>query len=254
MNTRISGDRGSYTVEAALLLPLFILAVLALAFTMRTVGVAGSAMHIATDEAGRLALDAYASETPALLSGRVEERIYRECEDVTTVHLGSLRYRYTSGGVEDLISFRVRTEVVLPLPFPRKEAATTEHALLFRAWTGTRAAGPAMGFAAMEEEGGSQTVWVFPQSGTHYHGENCTYVASRPVQRLLDEDLKKHYAPCGSCHPEDLPDGSVVYCYPNYGESYHRSSCNKVDKYVVSMEKEDATARGYVPCSKCGGQ
>ena len=111
-----------------------------------------------------------------------------------------------------------------------------------------------MPFEEMEEESGSVTVWVFPARGERYHKESCLFVSNEPREFVLTDQLRRNYAPCPICDSEELPNGSLVYCYPAYGESYHRGSCSQVDRYVVPMELEDAQSRGYTPCSKCGGQ
>lgn len=50
-----------------------------------------------------------------------------------------------------------------------------------------------------------------------------------------------------------------VTIFPRYGEKFHIESCRYVkqkykgDSYIITLEKEDAKAKGYVPCSVCGG-
>lgn len=50
-----------------------------------------------------------------------------------------------------------------------------------------------------------------------------------------------------------------IVVFPKYGERYHTKDCRYVRKYdddeayKLEMEKEDAKAKGYTPCSVCKG-
>lgn len=54
-------------------------------------------------------------------------------------------------------------------------------------------------------------------------------------------------------------ESSRVVVFPKYGERYHMQSCRYVqnyegdEAYMLEMEKEDAKAKGYTPCTVCGG-
>ncbi len=250
---RIRTEDGSYTVEAAIVLPLFILGVLTIAFLIRVTGIEGSVMQIAADETGRLALDSYAVRSGALFEPVLESRIYEECGDISGTDVRNFRYLTERGGKDGLISYSLVSEVALPFPFPLTRGTTITTDVLARAWIGKESSGTPMPFEEMETDGGSCTVWVFPQRGERYHKESCLFVTNEPREVVLTDDVRRHYTPCTICDSMDLPAGSLVYCYPAYGEVYHRSSCSQVDRYVVPMDLEDAESRGYTPCSKCGG-
>ena len=105
----------------------------------------------------------------------------------------------------------------------------------------------------MERNDNADMVWVFPDEGTKYHEKSCSIVSSYPVQLILNEEIRKRYKACEICHADDASSGTQVYCFLEYGKTYHLISCPSVDKYVVSMEKQQAVDRGYTPCLKCGG-
>ncbi|MCR5134842.1 MAG: pilus assembly protein [Clostridiales bacterium] len=253
MRTRIRSEDGSYTVEAAIVLPLFILGVMTIAFLIRIIGIEGAVMQITADETAKLALDSYAVRTGALFEPALESRIYEECGDVGRTDVRNLRYLTTRGGIDGIISCTVVTDVDLPLPFPLAKRPRITTGIVARAWIGKDCLTDPMPFEEMETDGGSVTVWVFPQRGERYHTESCLFVANEPREVVLTQEVKRHYTPCTICDSENLPYGSLVYCYPAYGEVYHRGTCSQVDKYVVPMDLEDAESRGYTPCSKCGG-
>ena len=111
-------DTGGYTIEAAIVLPLFVLAVMTIAFLIRVIGLEGSVMQIAADEAGRLAVDSYSVRSGILFEPVLKARIYEECEDV--VRCDTKRYQYLTvhGGQDGIILCTLKTEAQLPVPFP----------------------------------------------------------------------------------------------------------------------------------------
>ena len=246
--------KGGYTIEAAIVLPLFIIAVMTIAFVIRVTGIEGALMQITADETGRLAVDSYAVQSGLLMEPVLEARIYDECEDVIRTDVIRKEYLTERGGTDGIIRYTLQSEVNMPLPFPLARMPRIRTTVMARAWIGKRSNGSPMPFEEMETDGGSVTVWVFPQRGEKYHKESCLFVTNEPREFVLTEQIRRKYDPCPICDSADLPAGSLVYCYPAYGESYHRASCSQVDKYVVPMDLEDAQSRGYTPCSKCGGQ
>lgn len=49
---------------------------------------------------------------------------------------------------------------------------------------------------------------------------------------------------------EPMAAGETVYI-TNTGECYHRSGCECLSRSKIAIAKENATRRGYRPCSKC---
>ncbi len=244
--------RGYYTVEAAIFLPIFLLTMLTLGCLIKAEGAWEEGMHAATDEARWLAARAYtqklAPEFPILLA----ERIRSENSDVSLARIRRFRFLHSSGGTQGLISFEVeqRVDFLLPLRlYPGVEWSDRVRCRAFIGYDGSQ--GPA-GFDSMEQEGG-RVVWVFPDQGVRYHTKECTFVTGHPCQMILGDELKKHYDPCRHCDAADLPAGSLVYCFPDYGGAYHRRSCRSVERYTVTMTLRQAEERGYTPCLKCGG-
>ncbi|OPZ82855.1 MAG: hypothetical protein BWY74_04564 [Firmicutes bacterium ADurb.Bin419] len=72
-------------------------------------------------------------------------------------------------------------------------------------------------------------------------------------QMIKNNNVTGSYSPCRLCHPENIRNGNLVYCFMTSGYAYHKGDCKMVDKYVISMEKYQAEERGYTPCLKCGG-
>ena len=96
-------------------------------------------------------------------------------------------------------------------------------------------------------------VWVFPRAGEKYHCPDCRYIANLPRQCILTAGVKLAHKPCKLCGAKSAAKGSVVYCFYSTSSKYHTADCPTVEKYVISMDEEDAKAAGYTACKVCGG-
>ena len=250
---RISGnERGAYAVEAAIFLPIFILAVLTIGYVVKIIGVCENVNHGVVDEIAYSASKAYIEKTSLGNRNSILSRIEGEDPAASHLKIRSYKYLYSDGETDDLISLKMSYRVAIDLPLAFRDGVDVEQRWLTRGFTGARSPDGPMSFSEMEQDGGG-TVWVFPESGERYHGENCTYVKAHAREVILTGTIKSRFSPCRLCDADSLPEGSVVYCFFSYGGAYHRGDCKSVDRYTVEMSKEDAEKKGYTPCSKCGG-
>jgi hypothetical protein len=242
------------TVETAIFLPIFIIGILTFAYLIKFMAVQEGIFHSFTDEARVLCAEASFNPLDApLFEPKLADRIYDENGDsVSGVDIEHFLYLYPSRGMSGLISMDLNYDVKVRLPIPFYEKLPVAESLMFRGFIGKEENGAPMSFSEMEKEKKSDLVWVFPRAGGKYHGENCTYVASEPKQLVMSPQIRRKYGPCSICNSNTLQDGRLVYCFKT-GRSYHAGDCPIVDKYVISMEKEEAIKDGYTACSKCGG-
>ncbi|MGI6721952.1 MAG: hypothetical protein ACOX4I_05305 [Anaerovoracaceae bacterium] len=245
--------RGYYTVEAAIFLSIFIITVLTIGYFIKVAGAQEDVMHAAADE-GRLAA-AYAYNVKAMpaFPRRLENRIADDNRDISFIDVNGFRYLHDMEGNEGMISFDMAYRVDIHLPLKMKKTIEKKDRLLLRGWIGRSREGAPMSFDDMmkDEDGGD--VWVFPHSGHRYHKRDCTFVSNYPTQMVLTDSIRRHYKACEKCHPGGMATGSLIYCFPDYGEVYHRGGCKTIDKYTVKMSRQQAEERGYTPCAKCGG-
>ncbi|MDR0570911.1 MAG: hypothetical protein LBG71_06815 [Clostridiales Family XIII bacterium] len=247
--------RGSLIVETAIFLPIFIIGVLTVAYLLKVIAVQENVFHAFSDEMRNVAAEAEAIPYPLFFENDVKKRVLDENGDeVEKLRLSELSYRYGLGGETEQIRAALRYDVGVKLPKSVIGSIPVSDVIVCRAFVGARNSGAPMGAEGIEEKKDSVTVWIFPKSGTKYHKEDCTYVANHPKEMALNEGVRKKYGPCKLCKPKDLPNGSLVYCFTASGEAYHRGDCSAVDKYVESIEKDDAEAKGYTACAKCGGE
>lgn len=249
----LNTKKGYFTLEAAIFLPIFIIGTLTLGYCIKLYSTADHAAFALLDETEHLAAQAYGVRTAPFFRGTLERRLEQENKNADQIEVTGFRYLYQEGDREGLISAGCQYRVRLSLPFDTHHEFEMKSRVRCRGFIGKRSQGEPMGFDEMEQDGDSELVWVFPSWGKRFHHETCRYVKAHARQMVLTRQLKSRYKACELCQPQNLPMGVYVYCFPDAGQAYHRETCKMVEKYTIEMEKEDAKAKGYQACSKCGG-
>lgn len=153
---------------------------------------------------------------------------------------------------DDLISIVAdyRVEPFVPIIAPSSFGLQTR--FVGHAWTGYEL--PSSGDGGDEDEE-DEVVYITP-TGTVYHkSEECTYL--RPhVKSTSGADIVNQrssngscYYACEGCHPTRL---GTVY-YTTDGNRYHSSSsCSKIKRTVITTTLSEVAGSRHA-CSKCGG-
>lgn len=250
MNKHIKRKRGFQTLEAAIFLPVFLIAVLTFGYLIKMAAVQENIMHIMTDEVRRLSMTSYNIKVAPLFKDELCDRLEEENRLIENLKVDRFWYLY---GKNDLISITVSCKVKNILPKIFYDDFMLEEKLLARGFTGKKNLPEKTEFNEMEMEEESRTVWVFPVAGERYHEEKCGYINVAAREIALDHKTRRRYDPCTHCNPGELENGSLAYCFERAGKVYHKGSCYIVERYVISMEEKDAQSKGYGPCSKCIG-
>lgn len=242
---------GSITVEAALAIPLFFFAVLALCYLMEVMAIRTS-IRSGLQYAGKTASES-AYEMPVLMPGRLEndivnavgaERLDRSIVEngSSGLHCGKSYMSVTTG----IMELKVNYEVYLPLPVFGRAAVPMEESCRMKGWTGYESAG----FSGEDET----TVYI-TETGMVYHRDyHCTYlelsirmIPSDSVEGLRNESDGKYY-PCQRCVRGSVHGGVYI---TDYGDRYHSSlSCSGLKRTVYAVPLSEAAGKGA--CSKCG--
>lgn len=248
MSIRIfRNTRGSLAVETAVFLPIFIIGVLTLTYLIKLVAVEENTYHAMNDEVRKAAAHAGVYPAAFFLKGDVENRVRKENGDeIENVDFNST---YLNGIIKADLNYSVK----LKLPIKLVGELPVRDSIICRGFIGEQTAVNPMPFSRMEEDADANTVWVFPRSGTKYHDEKCSFIAVNPREKMLNASIRREYKACKLCKPGNMREGNLVYCFIT-GKVYHRGSCTTVDRYVISMVREEAEKRNYSPCSKCGGE
>lgn len=247
--------KGFITVEAAIFLPIFIIGVLTFAYLIKFLSVQEAVFHSFTDEARVISAESAINPLSApLFEPKLKDRIYDENGDyVSNVDVDRFLYLYPSRGMTGMISMDLNYDVNIKLPIPFFDKLPVSESLILRGFIGKEEFVDPLPFEEMEKAKSSNLVWIFPRAGGRYHREDCIYIKSEPRQMIMTSQIRRKYDSCGVCDSYHLQGGSLVYCFKT-GHSYHTGSCPIVDKYVISVEKDDAIRKGYSACSKCGGE
>lgn len=243
--------RGSIITEAAVMLPMFIIAVVTLIYIVRICHTDIIVFSTVENEVREASAQMTAPLLPGAGNAAGTAGLDRSRLDISWLPTG-IADAYD--GIDRLykISFDYDTKIAVPAAFVKNAAVS--NAIVVRNWSGKEISGAApFGFERMAADEDGNVVCVFPRAGGRYHGTGCRYVNSYAVETTLDSEIRKKYKPCPLCADGNESSGSTVYIF-RYGGSYHNSGCDSVDKYVIDMDRADAVIKNYSPCSVCGGK
>ena len=112
--------------------------------------------------------------------------------------------------------------------------------------------------AAYTEDSYASMRGVLDAVGLIYNDPSATQaqVSQAVVDLRQSMDALVVWEPAPAIEPEPLvaeaPIGRVVYITKS-GEKYHAGGCRYLKKSKIEISLDDALARGYTPCSVCGG-
>ncbi len=242
--TKISEKKGSYILEATILLPVFILSIAALISILGIIRNCENSVFISADETNIVDVKAHFAETQFTFPSRLCNRILEENSFIKDAKVKNFRYKYNNQGMEDLISFKLFCD------FGRINFSAR---VLSRGFTGQRNYYDSLDRSSFENDDDFTKVYIFPAWGEKYHNSNCTYIKANCKLVVLNKNVLYKYKPCSLCHSEKAVIGSPVFLFERSGNSYHLGTCKQVKKYYIEIDKKEAIKRGYSCCSKCGG-
>lgn len=248
----ITDKRGSYIVETALGLPLLLTVMVVLASVILMYAAIEGTTFIGVNEMRLAAIEARKRTVQPELPFLIEQKTTDEYGRIRNISVREYGYRSYRYGIDELIYLRLNVEMATENPLSLRAEAAQEISYITRAYVGKERRLYPMSQARMESREG-EAVFVFPESGEHYHQENCTYNRAQYRSGTLTEQIRRKYKPCDACDSESVRPGSTIYYFPLYGEHYHKKGCRSLERRSVEMELEVAERRGYRPCSKCGG-
>lgn len=112
-----------------------------------------------------------------------------------------------------------------------------------------------------EEEEGEEAedpiVYITKNGSVYHRSSTCTYIRRNIASVLYSEiETKRNesgakYYPCESCCKNAMQNPTAIVYITAYGTRYHSSSsCNQIERTVI--EKRLSEVQGMRPCSKCG--
>ena len=243
--------RGSYTLEAAVIIPVLAMFFVTILFFFRVLQVQTQVQE-ALDYAGRkTACEASAIHSQAGLLVSAEAYFQKELKNY------ELPQKYVSGGKKAIVLLRsdlsgsyidLRADyyMKLPISFFKVKGLAIQQKSKCHKWIGDR-------------EDGEEADYVYvTEHGTVYHiSRNCRYldlsiqtVNMAQIPGKKNKNDHKYYA-CSGCAAKNA--GLGVAYITDYGTCYHTSlSCSGLKRTIYLVRLDKVGDKG--PCGKCGGK
>ena len=276
--------RGSLFVETAIILPLFLLAVLSISVLIRITAVEENTMRCFAEEAQKTSKEAYLTQLDllpwqfdidfsdpsdsydsvqqkgktgvyealvhgALLEFRIQSRLKEETVSLKDASLNRFEYLYSDGETSGLIhcGFKYGVELLLPLIFT---GSCNLNRAAFRGFIGPTRMGKAWGLKRWKPRT-MQTPSMFSLEREKGFTNRTAESSEVYPKEMVLSPLFAKYTPCKICDADNLPYGCRVYCFDTSGKAFHRGSCPTVDRFVIGIDGEEALEQGYTPCYYC---
>ncbi len=244
-------SRGSITLEAAVVVPVFFFAMLCLSYLLELMAVQTTIRNSLYSTGKTIAQEGYVSSlvTTQEVEAKIVNHVGREWLDKSIVEGGSSgihcensRYNTLTGVMELSAKYRVKIPVVMFGIAP----ITYEEKLRVKMWNG---------YVSSMYEGVNEHLVYVTETGMVYHVDpHCTYL-DMSVHSVWREEIEEQrnqsgarYHACESCvsnHEE-----RDIYYITDYGTRYHISlECKKIKRNVYAIPMEEAYGLGG--CSKC---
>ncbi|MCR5830059.1 MAG: pilus assembly protein [Lachnospiraceae bacterium] len=270
---------GSLTVEASIVFPIFLFAVLSLISIFKFIGAEYEVEHAIFTAARRISsyggvadvADELFPDVEGIAGKIVDETVIgtavREVLDDDVFELvkyGTWGLSFTGSELFSNDTIRVECSYTLQVPFPfmgELFGIPVKHVVTYRYFNGHEV--PmilAEAEEASEEEEDSDPEYVYiTETGSVYH--TCTDCSSIKISRRemifgslesARNDSGGKYKPCEKCARGDPP--GVVYV-TNNGDRYHyKKDCSTLKRTVSKIKKSEALEKGYRLCKRCAAR
>lgn len=240
--------RGSMTVEAALVLPIFLFAMLLFSFLGILIRNQDEVQWALTRVAREASVEYGASESEMMkntLYYQTKLRAYLGTK-VPSAHLLESRLMRENDEIDLIVNYQME----LPFRVIKIGRCHFRQRVHTRAFTGVEHRGDAGG-------GTDCIVYVTPTGRVYHKNKNCTYLRLS-VSQVKFEDLESLrnggggiYKSCERCARDtEVPRTAKVWI-TNFGDRYHTSrSCSGIKRNIEEISLSEAGGR--IPCSKCG--
>ena len=244
--------KGSYITEAAISLPVFIIAVIVLNSVILMYACIEDCSFIAAGELRRGAAEAVIADTSIAVPYRIRKEIEENHSQVHSVRLTDAGFRCRRWGIDELLLIDMRLTLKTRNPLGIKAEADYELALATRAYVGRERDESNMTADEFADED-AKAVYIFPKRGEKYHSKGCSFLRAASTSAALSASIKRKYKTCPLCHSSRAENGALIYYFPSDGEDYHLPGCASLQRNYIEIDKGTAQRRGYTACSKCGG-
>ncbi len=253
MLKRFRNKMGSYIVEAAVLLPIFILGIVAIISVLPAIAKSERIVYQTADEMRLESISSAFVQSRALISGKVIARVKSSDSSIKGFIAYSDIYREPSGHMDEMISMNWRGQLKQPSLTGIFDDIRISGRLIGRAFVGYERSATPADRSIFETSQDGIPVFVFPNEGRKFHGKDCRILTSNVNIEVLTQKFKRSHKPCKICKAKSIPLMNRVYVFKGGDIRYHRESCSTVKRRFIQMDKSIAVKRGYQRCKICGG-
>jgi hypothetical protein len=244
-------QKGSYTLEAAVILPLLAAFFVAILFFFRVLQVETQVQEALDYASRKTACEASTVSSEVALGASAEGYFRKELSQYTLpgkyVWGGSVGISLLGSSYEgSQVSLRATYTMKLPVAFFGWKGVAISQGSAVHKWIGDR-------------DDGQQADYVYvTETGTVYHrSRDCSYLDLSihtanftSVGGLRNKSGNKYYA-CSECGAKTTVSGLVYIT--NYGTAYHaKLTCSGLKRTIYLIPISEVGTKG--PCSRCGGK
>lgn len=250
------GLSASVTVEAALTIPLFFMAVMALFYMLEVMSIRTNIRCGMQYAAKAAAEDAYIVPVRSVgkLQSDIVKSIGEERLDRSIIVGGASGIQCEESvmsAVTGILNMKVNYQVKLPIPVFAVPPVRMEETMRVKGWTG---------YVRIAGAGENEDVVYITETGMVYHRDyHCNYldlsirpVSSSDISSIRNEEGGKYY-PCEYCTSvggNGSGDFAGIVYVTDYGEHYHSSlNCSRLKRTIYAVPVSEAVGKGA--CSKC---
>ena len=184
---KYTNNRGSILVETAIILPFFLIALIAVSFIVNLVSIEEKVFYESMDETRLVVEESYLLKTNPIFKLKLKNRINKEvASKIDDLKIEKFKYLYAENNIDDLISFEI--DYRIPIIFlPKSKAIKINNSILCRGFRGKNFNNDPMSFDELKTDKNFEEVWIFPHYGEKYHKKDCPYILVNPSECLLTE-------------------------------------------------------------------
>jgi hypothetical protein len=241
--------KASYTVEAAFVLPMFLLAGIAVIFFFRVIQVEWGVQTAISDVARSAAIsgDVFSEMKSGPIQALCAAEIAAKGVPYKFVIGGPVGINLSATQVSDT-EVSIKASYIMKVPttlFGWKHFNISQRALA-RRWVGDD---------PKDDDEADKYVYV-TESGSVYHTNlSCAYL-NPSIRGVFDEQLSSErnvngaiYYQCPSCKNKGF---TGIWYVTDYGTNYHTTlTCPGLKRTINRMKLQEAIDKGYPHCSKC---
>ncbi|WP_290760305.1 TadE family protein [Anaerostipes sp.] len=242
------------TLEASILVPVFLFLFLALASVGETLWIHGQVFHGVSEAAKEEAVYEYILEKKKTQSMRP---VILKQKFLSAVNQSALNRSSLSGGAQGVLftgsrfkedqavyEITAHYRITYRLPFLPSFSGNYQQKIRQKAMTG---------YVCMQKESGDGMVYVTPYKSVYHKDADCTHLS---LSILQDSDAVKYlsgktkYRECQHCTKYHKGKTAVIFIAED-GDAYHTDlGCSGLTRTIRKIKKSEA--KGMKPCERCG--